>query len=1373
MRLWAVCTVLLMAILQQTATGQVAGDYRTTGSGNWNSAATWQRFNGTSWLSASTPTNAVGAITLQTGHTVTIPSGFIVAADQFIVNGTLVIAAGGQLTLAHGTVGTDLTVSSGSQIQVSGVFQRNNLSTIDAQNDAARFSFLAGSEYRHGYTTTFGTLPYASWATTSTIVVQGYANTTVLTADASWNQSIGNFTYNCTGSRSTVDYANNLRTIRGNFTMQHTGSGILQLSTNQNQAITILGNFTAVLGRINFATTGNAAVVTVQGNFAFNASNTAGSYLTYTGNTTLNIHGDFTMNATANGRLHLGNTGSTGVSTINFSGNFNLMTGRIDELGANPTQATLRFVGSGLRTFGNTGTITGYINFYISPTTVLNVGTSPVISSSPATFRLAGTIIVGSLDPKGAIQTVTTAGNIRTANTYRTYLPGSRVVYGGAGPQFMGNGQPTGVDATTVINNTSGVTLVSNVIINGALTLQSGSLNLSNLLLTLNGTVASTGGGLGGTALSKLTIGGTTGGSAGTLVFTPAAAQVGILTLNRTGTDAGVTLNSTLQVDSLFNLTNGVFTNTSGLTMRNHATIFRDNTATLAGVSPVVIGSSTYNVYYRTVTPVAGPFVPFATGPELPINATALGDLTVRTARDQNIVQLDKSITINGTFYISRGSFEAGAFTMTMNGPSWRLDGTGQYVPGTGTVIFNGTTLVDGTINPTFNNIQLNTGKSLTFTRNTTINGNLTFQPGATFAQGTTTVILGGGNAQTVSAGGVPIGNTNIAKTGGAGVQLSSTFNLMGLLQFVSPSTNVTVASNGYLVVRSTSDAAGAAGQGSIYRLASGNTVSGDVTVERYISPEGRMYRYLSSPVTNAMVSQWKDDFPITGRFKDPSPQQTICGEVVRTTTASMFYYNEPTAGAIDAGYVAYPVAGTFTTNSPLVAGRGYSAYIRECTNPTVVDVTGPINQGIFTFPISYTATPNADANGWNLVGNPYPATIDWDITGWTRTRVSTTISIMDNATGMVRYYEPGVTNDIPNGMIAAGQAFFVRATGASPVLRLQEVVKVTNTVEFFRERAPLEIPSFSLTLSDGTQYDAAYVKLVADALPGLDSLDAPKLYNPTFSFSTLATDNRAMAINAISGLRCNDSFPLEMKDATEGSYTITLNTKVISGYQFLLTDRYLGKTVALKGDGYAFTVDGKEGSNDPQRFSVTVTDDVLAGISVTAPAVVDNVTAAYTVNVAGTSTDVSYTLVNSTGTLIAGPVQGNGNEIAFPLSATVLQDGTNELTISALGGCSPVALTTSFAVEKALSGFGVEENGGVSVKAYPNPVGDQLTLEITDADVRGIEFTSAMGQRVLAVPVVTGQTVYTVDVSTLRSGVYLMVVDKRTIKKSYRLIKK
>lgn len=1368
MRLWFL--IALLALSYQNAAGQSTGDYRTAGTGDWNNAATWQRFDGVTWVAAATyPTSTAGAIAIRNNHTITIPVGVSITVDQLTLNYRLIVD--GIITLADGA-GTDLiqTVTA-SLVVVNGIFVRTNGSTIDNQDTASRLRFNAASEYRHQHSTSVGTLPAAQWNAASTVTLT-FANAVAITAtDNSWSQTLGHVTYNSPNQTALVDFAGMLTTVTGDLRIVNTGTNVVQFSDSQNLTLDVAGEFTTTgSARFNLSVSG-IATMNVQGNFTYLSSIPAGSYLTHTGTSTLNIAGDFTMNATANGRIRLGNAGTTGNSTINFQGNFLLLTGRIEEVGSNPTQGSLRFLGNGTRTYVNGGYIVGYINTYISPQTTLDIGTSPITGASPAAFVLEGTLIVGSLDALGAIQNSSTRGNIRTAATYRTYAAGSTIIYGGAGAQFIGSGHPTTADITTAIDNPAGVTLASAVTINGALSLRSGSLNLGDTyLLTLAGTVARTSGSFGGTSLSKMTIAGTTGGSVGTLFFNPAANHVGTLTLNRTGANAGVTLNSTLHVGLLLNLNNGIFTNTSGLAMDNHATITRYNTSSLAGAEPIATG--TYNVTYRTATVAGGPYASINAGPELPSAATALGDLTIYTNQAQESVNLTQATSVNGTVTLTRGTLNAGAQTLTMQGPSW-VDNSGNFAAGTGTVIFNGTTSVGGASSTTFNDIELASGKSLTLTVNTTINGDITFAPDAIFSMGTTIVTFGGAAAQTVSAGGATFSNINVTKSGGAGVQLTSTLNLTGLLQFVSPSSNVTVASNGNLVVRSTTDAPGGT-NGSIYRLLSGNTISGDVTVERYMSPEGRIYRYLSSPVTNAMVAQWKDDFPITGKFQDPSPTQTICGDNIRSNAYSMYRYDETATGNVDAGYVGYPLVGTSTTNSPLETGKGYAAYIRECTVPTVVDVTGPINQGTITFPVTYTATPDVDANGWNLIGNPYPATIDWDVSGWTRTRMSVVIAIVDNGTGMMRYYEAGVTNDIPNGQIAPSQAFFVRATGASPVLRLTESVKVTPVAEFFRERAPIEIPSFAVVLSDGQRSDAAYVKVQDAAQPGLDSLDAPKLYNlGGFSFSTLAADDRAMAINAVSALTCNTVFPLEMMRVEAGSYNIALTTKVINGYHFMLTDKYLGKTVELKSGTYAFTIDENEASKDPHRFSVSVADDALAGITIESPAVVDAASAEHTVQVSGTTSGVSYTLVNAAGTLIAGPVQGTGAAISFQLPVEALQDGTNELSINSLGGCSPEVFKTSFEVLKAAREGINGEQGAVLVSAYPNPVADQLTLHIVDSDVRSIQVTTTMGQVISSVPVVAGQSNYTIDASAWGSGLYLMVVDKNSIKKSYRLIKK
>ena len=69
-------TFLLLVgfIFTVNISGQAIGDYRSVSSGDWGTAATWQMFDGTSWV---TPTGAPGAsnnVEIQTGHIVTIPS---------------------------------------------------------------------------------------------------------------------------------------------------------------------------------------------------------------------------------------------------------------------------------------------------------------------------------------------------------------------------------------------------------------------------------------------------------------------------------------------------------------------------------------------------------------------------------------------------------------------------------------------------------------------------------------------------------------------------------------------------------------------------------------------------------------------------------------------------------------------------------------------------------------------------------------------------------------------------------------------------------------------------------------------------------------------------------------------------------------------------------------------------------------------------------------------------------------------------------------------------------------------------------------------------------------------------------------------------
>ncbi|MEI2748946.1 MAG: LamG domain-containing protein [Ferruginibacter sp.] len=85
-------------------------DYRSTGSGNWNSPSTWETFNGCIWVPAvSSPSFTNNNITIRNGHNVTVTAS--VTIDQTVVDagGTLTVSAG-TLTINNGS-GSDLTIN--------------------------------------------------------------------------------------------------------------------------------------------------------------------------------------------------------------------------------------------------------------------------------------------------------------------------------------------------------------------------------------------------------------------------------------------------------------------------------------------------------------------------------------------------------------------------------------------------------------------------------------------------------------------------------------------------------------------------------------------------------------------------------------------------------------------------------------------------------------------------------------------------------------------------------------------------------------------------------------------------------------------------------------------------------------------------------------------------------------------------------------------------------------------------------------------------------------------------------------------------------------------------------------------------------------
>src|SRR6476659_247750 len=109
--------LLITVVSTVPAFAQSVGDFRSITSSNWNSVATWERYDGANWVGGFFPTNAnAGVITIRNSHSVTNTAS--VTADQIVVaeGGTLALSS--TLTVANGA-GSDLDVS-GTLIALGG-----------------------------------------------------------------------------------------------------------------------------------------------------------------------------------------------------------------------------------------------------------------------------------------------------------------------------------------------------------------------------------------------------------------------------------------------------------------------------------------------------------------------------------------------------------------------------------------------------------------------------------------------------------------------------------------------------------------------------------------------------------------------------------------------------------------------------------------------------------------------------------------------------------------------------------------------------------------------------------------------------------------------------------------------------------------------------------------------------------------------------------------------------------------------------------------------------------------------------------------------------------------------------------------------------
>ncbi|MCA4899888.1 MAG: T9SS type A sorting domain-containing protein, partial [Cytophagales bacterium] len=655
-----------------------------------------------------------------------------------------------------------------------------------------------------------------------------------------------------------------------------------------------------------------------------------------------------------------------------------------------------------------------------------------------------------------------------------------------------------------------------------------------------------------------------------------------------------VNLNANVTINGSLTFTTGIFNaGTNSIDLKGN--LVSNNASQLASSSITFSGNTTVSgstqVIFGGIT-VTGTLTPTSA---LQINGNLVNNGTLNAG--------SSTVTFGGTTAISGSSVSSFNNVVinnssTLTAPSGNLSVAGNWTNnGTfnnngGTITFTGTTSISGSSATNFGGITI----SGTLNAPSTLNVSRDFTNNGTFNSGSGTVVFNGSSTQSI-LGSTTTNFNNITVTNTAGppaVRVQTNQNLAGVLTLGANSIFDADGSGNSSVftLLSTNDATTA--DASIATLPSGAAVTGNVTVQRFMAIEGansnRIYRYISSPVQAAAVSQIQNFIPVTGGFTGAS-SCSGCG-----TAQSMFAFNETlTNGNLSAGYINFPSASNAET---LTAGRGYAMFVRGNIAPVSSAgnaswaVTGPINSGTINFNAFTTFT----VDGWNLVGNPYPSTIDWDAAGWTRTNVNNAVHMLDNglATPVYATYISGASTNGGTRFIPTGQAFFVRTTAGGVNFQATEAVKVagTQTTFFRQETAQNEL---RLTLSKPGVRDEALIRLKSGSTENFDNnYDAMKLKNgtsanPVISLSSFSSDNKDLVINSVGTSFCSESFnarliPLNVDGVIPGAHTLSFSQldTFTEDLTFVLRDLFTkdSLTITPSSSSYQFSV-----TPDPKSY--------------------------------------------------------------------------------------------------------------------------------------------------------------------------------------------
>ena len=629
--------------------------------------------------------------------------------------------------------------------------------------------------------------------------------------------------------------------------------------------------------------------------------------------------------------------------------------------------------------------------------------------------------------------------------------------------------------------------------------------------------------------------------------------------------------------------------------------------------------------------------------PDSVIDNTSATDYSVNNIVYQNLgFSGSGTKTIDGSTLSIGGNFSllSGTDTVDLKTNNVPLTIGGNYISA------SGTTLKQGSGNITVTGSLTNAGTLTLGSGNLTVSGD--YSNTGTYTQSTGTTTFNGTSVQHMTDGSTA-GTVfkNVLFSGNANKNLQSGSFYVASTGVMTLSGTIThVVSSGANNLTFISDVNGSA---TLAALPNNCTVNGTVTVQRYVSAN-RAYRLLSSPVYMTTDANSNNIYSVNYLLTNSYLTGTGSG-FSKTGNPTLYLYRENLAplystflnsnfrGIADISsppnYLVNSDAGTY--NIPV--GNGYLFYFRgsskQATLATLttagaaattdtLNATGTLNQGSITVHNWYTpasanlgyTTISGDptVEGMNLVGNPYPSSIDWNQygSGISETNVSPfcyqLIPTGLQGSGNYGVYQANKGNSGTNGstnIIASGEGFFVQASGTGASLTFTEAAKVNTQVTggaLFMAKIPLT-PVVNQTLHlqmklDSINSDEIIINFDSNTKSSFNPMEDARYRVGTgkVNLASLSSDNIPLAINQLPLALKGDTIKLKVNAATTGTYT--LNLKSVTGipqiYDIWLKDALTKDSVNLRTTSvYSFSVNISDTTTfGANRFKLILVQD-------------------------------------------------------------------------------------------------------------------------------------------------------------------------------------